>query len=375
MHAYGAGMDRNAWVQPGAYEEAPGVYRIPLPLPGDYLKAVNVYAIADGDEVVMIDGGWALAEAEELLAASLGQIGYGLGDVREFLVTHVHRDHYTQAIAVRRAFGTAVALGEGERASFDAIRTITVHPNIATLYEAGAVELSKEIGKWSGGPELTNWEDPDRWLPDGIDIALKTRTLRVIATPGHTHGHVVFHDVAANALFAGDHVLPHITPSIGFELVQAESPLRDYLNSLRLVRALPDARLLPAHGPMTLSTHARVDELLDHHEERLTSHRRSRGTRREHRLRSRDRVDLDASAPHVRRARHVQPDDGRARDDGPPRSTRRTRLAGPVGCRRNRVFRPRVKGLLDPAVTRDGVRSLRISPKKWRPPWLTSTTT
>jgi glyoxylase-like metal-dependent hydrolase (beta-lactamase superfamily II) len=265
------GMDRNAWVQPGAHEEAPGVYRIPLPLPGDYLKAVNVYAIVDGDEVVMIDGGWALAEAEDLLAESLGQIGYGLGDVREFLVTHVHRDHYTQAIAVRRAFGTAVALGEGERASLDAIRTITEHPNIATLYEAGAVELSKQLAQWPGDPELTNWEDPDRWLADGIDIALKTRTLRVIATPGHTQGHVIFHDVAANALFAGDHVLPHITPSIGFELVRAESPLRDYLTSLRLVRALPDARLLPAHGPTTPSTHHRVDELLDHHEERLTT--------------------------------------------------------------------------------------------------------
>ena len=264
-------MDRHAWTQSGAHEEAPGIYRIPLPLPGDYLKAVNVYAIADGDEVVMIDGGWALTEAEELLAASLDQIGYGLADVREFLVTHVHRDHYTQAIAVRRTFGTAVALGDGERGSLDAIRTITAHPNIATLYEAGATELSKRLGQWPSEPELTNWEDPDRWLSDGIDIALKTRTLRVIATPGHTQGHVVFHDTAANALFAGDHVLPHITPSIGFELVRPQSPLRDYLSSLRLVRTLPDALLLPAHGPTTASTYVRIDELLDHHEERLSA--------------------------------------------------------------------------------------------------------
>ncbi len=264
-------MDRHAWEQPGAHEEAPGVYRIPLPLPGDHLKAVNVYAIADGDQVVMIDGGWALAEAEELLTKSLAQIGYGLGDIREFLVTHIHRDHYTQAIAVRRAFGTPVALGEGERASLEAIHTITVHPDVAKLYAAGALQLSKQLAEWRRDPELTNWENPDRWLTDGIDIALTTRTLRVIATPGHTRGHVVFHDVAANALFAGDHVLPNITPSIGFELVAAHSPLRDYLTSLQLVRALPDARLLPAHGPTTESTHARVEALLAHHEERLAA--------------------------------------------------------------------------------------------------------
>jgi glyoxylase-like metal-dependent hydrolase (beta-lactamase superfamily II) len=264
-------MDRHAWEQPGAHEDAPGVYRIPLPLPGDHLKAVNVYAVADGDEVVMIDGGWALAEAEELLTESLGQIGYALGDVREFLVTHVHRDHYTQAIAVRRSFGTTVSLGEGERASLEAMRTITVHPDIASLYAAGALELSRMLAEWKGEHDLTNWEFPDRWLADGIDIALKTRTLRVIATPGHTRGHVVFHDPDANALFAGDHVLPHITPSIGLELERPDSPLRDYLDSLRIVRALPDARLLPAHGPTAASTHARVEELLDHHEERLTA--------------------------------------------------------------------------------------------------------
>jgi glyoxylase-like metal-dependent hydrolase (beta-lactamase superfamily II) len=148
---------------------------------------------------------------------------------------------------------------------------MTVHPNVENLYRAGATELSEIIGSWEREVDLSDWEYPDRWLDDGIDVPLETRTLRVIATPGHTIGHVVFHDSAAGALFAGDHVLPHITPSIGVQIVQPESPLRDYLASLRLVLTLPDARLLPAHGPVTTSTHARVEELLTHHEERLTA--------------------------------------------------------------------------------------------------------
>jgi glyoxylase-like metal-dependent hydrolase (beta-lactamase superfamily II) len=262
-------VDRHAWEQPGAHEEAPGIFRIPLPLPGDHLKAVNVYAIADGDQVVMIDGGWALAESQELLETSLSGIGYGLGDIREFLVTHMHRDHFTQAIALRRAFGSSVAMGEGERLSLEAMRTVEVHPDIAALRQAGAIELSKMMATWTGDRDLTDWEDPDRWLSDGLDLPLKSRTLRVIATPGHTRGHVVFHDPHANTLFAGDHVLPHITPSIGLELERRTSPLRDYLASLRIVKALPDARLLPAHGPATVSAHARIDELLEHHEHRL----------------------------------------------------------------------------------------------------------
>jgi hypothetical protein len=35
------------------------------------------------------------------------------------------------------------------------------------------------------------------------------------------------------------------------------------------VRELPDLRLLPAHGPVTESSHRRVDELLAHHDHRL----------------------------------------------------------------------------------------------------------
>jgi glyoxylase-like metal-dependent hydrolase (beta-lactamase superfamily II) len=80
---------------------------------------------------------------------------------------------------------------------------------------------------------------------------------------------VVFHDTGGQVLFAGDHVLPAITPSIGFEPVLSDDPLGAFLGSLTLMRSRPDARLLPAHGPITGSTHARVDELIAHHGTRL----------------------------------------------------------------------------------------------------------
>ena len=82
-------------------------------------------------------------------------------------------------------------------------------------------------------------------------------------------GHVVFADSESSLMFTGDHVLPHITPSIGLQSVQAASPLGDYLDSLRHVRTLPDMRMLPAHGPVSDSVHARIDELLEHHDQRL----------------------------------------------------------------------------------------------------------
>jgi glyoxylase-like metal-dependent hydrolase (beta-lactamase superfamily II) len=173
---------------------------------------------------------------------------------------------------VRRLHGTPVALGAGEQANLAVIRNDQLRPNSWRLIEAGAPELAHALATQRRDPEERRaLEDPDRWLEDSIDIPLSSRALRVIATPGHTRGHVVFHDSAAATLFAGDHVLPHITPSIGFELAPAASPLRDYLDSLRLVLAMPDSQLLPAHGPVTESTHARVEELLTHHDERLAA--------------------------------------------------------------------------------------------------------
>ena len=260
------------WTSPGAHLVAAGVHRIPLPLPNDGLRAVNVYAVEDEGQVVLVDGGWALAESEELLARSLDQIGYGLSDISSFLVTHAHRDHYTQAVAVRRRFGTAVVLGEHERPSLEqlALDAPFVEPSYIThLVAAGADQLVRTLRASSEVPDRANWDLPDRWLPGGARVELSSRSLRAVHTPGHTRGHLVFHDERAGLLFAGDHVLPHITPSIGFEQARVVSPLSDYLASLALVRAMPEAVLLPAHGPATASVHERVDELLAHHEQRL----------------------------------------------------------------------------------------------------------
>ena len=261
------------WTAPGAHEVSPGVWRIPLPLPNDGLRAVNVYAVADDDRVVMIDAGWALQESQQLLASSLDEVGYGLGDISQFLVTHAHRDHYTQAVAVRRKFGTRVGLGEHEQASVELIgpsSAASEPSHLRRLTAAGADGLARLLRTMPREKyDPNDWEAPDDWIADGTRFTLASRSLLAKHTPGHTRGHLVFHDSDAGLLFAGDHVLPHITPSIGFERVPTRSPLADYLSSLYLVREMPDAVLLPAHGPTSQSVHARVDELLAHHEERL----------------------------------------------------------------------------------------------------------
>ncbi|HEY5351184.1 MAG TPA: MBL fold metallo-hydrolase [Streptosporangiaceae bacterium] len=265
---------RDNWTEPGTFEVAPGVYRIPLPLPNDGLRAVNVYALVHDDDLVLIDSGWAIADARSVLDAGLNALGSAAGDVRRILVTHVHRDHYTQAVYLRREFGTRVSLGIGEReslaVSMDADRS-PLQNQLHYLRLLGAGDLADRVAKLQGprDPHKTGWEPPDDWLRDGDGIVHGGRALDVVSTPGHTRGHVVFHDLAGQLLFAGDHVLPAITPSIGFEPLLSDDPLGAFLGSLTLMRSRPDARLLPAHGPVNGSTHARVDELIAHHGTRL----------------------------------------------------------------------------------------------------------
>jgi glyoxylase-like metal-dependent hydrolase (beta-lactamase superfamily II) len=254
-----------------------GVHRIPLPLPLDGLKAVNVYAITDPGGVDLIDAGIAVGPARGTLAAALKRIGYEFGDIRNFFVTHIHIDHYTLAVELRRTFRSVVSLGEEERANMIATREmIKGNHNSHAVFSAdnmrrfGALELHAELAALGGpNPKMMKWEDPDHWLADGTDLDLRTRTLRAVHTPGHTRGHLIYHDAEAGIVFAGDHVLPHITPSIGFEPAGHRMALADYLSSLARTLALPDARLLPAHGPVTGSVHERVNELLAHHDLRL----------------------------------------------------------------------------------------------------------
>ena len=272
------------WFEPGIYAVAPGIFRVPLPLTEhDALKAVNVYIIREADRVTLIDSGQSLVYARELLDAALGALGTQVSEIDEFLVTHYHRDHYTMAVAIRREFGRSVSLGYGEHGSLAYHRAEGhlsggLQPQMDILALCGADHLLKAFDRGEHRAEgyglgdalpTDTWEEPDRWLSDGMVLPLSSRHLEAVSTPGHTQGHMVFYDVKNGLLFSGDHVLPHITPSIGFEGHPTPLPLRDYIGSLRKVRSRPDARMLPAHGPVCPSVHVRVDELIAHHDHRL----------------------------------------------------------------------------------------------------------
>jgi glyoxylase-like metal-dependent hydrolase (beta-lactamase superfamily II) len=86
-------------------------------------------------------------------------------------------------------------------------------------------------------------------------------TLEAIDTPGHAPDHLCFFDQASRDLYCGD--LARLGGSIVIP-ANTGGDLRDYLNSLKRVRALDPRRLLPGHGPIVERPLALIDEYIAH---------------------------------------------------------------------------------------------------------------
>lgn len=259
------------WSDLGVETVAPGVHRLPLPLAGDALRAVNVYAVEDSRGVVLIDAGVSSLESWRALEAGLRAVGSKISDVHSVLVTHIHYDHFGQAAAIARASGALVRLDRREGVSFRSLMRPMAsrrRQRLLGMERAGAQPLIAEADREAPSERFTDYVEPE-WLDGESYVQLGGRPVEALRTPGHTWGHLCFFDRDRGLLFAGDHVLPHITPSIGVETPQLRLILGHYLRSLASVRELPVATVLPAHGAVFSDLRRRVDELSRHHALRL----------------------------------------------------------------------------------------------------------
>ena len=117
----------------------------------------------------------------------------------------------------------------------------------------------------SGIPALASrWPDLRvvRYPASGADpIRAGDGELRPIHTPGHAPDHMCFLDPSSGDLYCGDLI------RLGGTIVIPASRggnLREYLDSLRRVRALAPRRLLPAHGPIIDDPLPVIDEYIRH---------------------------------------------------------------------------------------------------------------
>lgn len=268
---------REAWLanaDPPVERVRPGLWSIPVPLPGSPLRYVLVYAFELPDGVAIVDSGWDVPAAWAALTAGLETAGYQIGDVRVVLITHVHPDHYGLAGRVRAESGAWIGLHRLEAESlpgrYGDVEAL-VASGVAWMLRAGADEPEARVLSGSSRELMpfVRMAEPDRYLADGELVGLPGWSLRAVWTPGHTPGHLCFHEERTGVFLSGDHVLPRISPNVAAHQLAQPDPLRDFLDSLAKVGELDVGEVLPAHEYRFRGLADRVADLRAHHEQRL----------------------------------------------------------------------------------------------------------
>lgn len=252
-------------------EVASGVFELRLPIPfEDHL--VNVFLFADGDVVDLLDCGMNSDESVQAIYAAVSQVG--AKRIRRLVVTHIHPDHYGAA---------GVLAGDGGADLYlHRLEIPLVNPRYVELEH-----LVKEVHKYllvNGVPadeaevlsnsqralsELVKPADAAAQLDGAETLDMGRRQLRVEWTPGHSPGHICLYDTNEKLLFAGDQMLPELSPNIGLHPQSTPDPLHEYLDGLRRLAAYNPSKILPAHGRPFSDATGRVSTLAAHHRRRL----------------------------------------------------------------------------------------------------------
>ena len=257
-------------------EVAPGVHRVTMPLPFA-LDHVQIWLLGDEEGWTLVDTGiddratrtrWERLEAEVL----------GGRPVRRIVCTHHHPDHLGLAGWLAARWGVEIWCSLTE---WLVARTATLEPpdeavaETARFYRRAGVpdELVDHLAEQARAyPSLVSpLPSTYRRLRDGTELQAGGATWRVVVGHGHAPEHACLLAPERSLLIAGDQVLPKISPNVSVWPFEPEAePLSDFLETLAALRRLPDDLLvLPSHGPPFRGLHQRLDELAEHHRQRL----------------------------------------------------------------------------------------------------------
>jgi glyoxylase-like metal-dependent hydrolase (beta-lactamase superfamily II) len=247
-------------------EIRPGLHRVVVPLPGNPLKEINSYVLTSSDRNLIIDTGMKRPECQEVLEAGLDEIGVDL-DRTDFIATHLHADH---------AGLVSTLLGSGSRAFMGALDAQVMKLDFVDLRktiplteyairsgfpaEEVRASLHHHPGNKYSGERTVDYVP----LQGGETFEVGAYRLEVVATPGHTNGHISLYEPDKKLFFSGDHVLGDITPNIQ-AWSDEHDPLATYLSSLKKADQLDVELCLPGHRSLIRDFSGRIGELVEHH--------------------------------------------------------------------------------------------------------------
>ena len=207
-------------------------------------EIVGCYLVEDAGEVTIIDAGVPAYYAD--LTAELAAMGRTIDDVRALVLTHGHDDHIGFAERLRVEHDVPVSIHELDLAL---ARGEVGNPS-AGMGERKLGSLLHYL-LWSmrhGGMRTKALTEVGTFDPGAtLDVP---GALRVIHTPGHTHGSVTFHAPGHDALFVGDALATDavIAERRGPQICAFAADPDAALASLANIEQLEAHWLLPGHG-------------------------------------------------------------------------------------------------------------------------------
>jgi glyoxylase-like metal-dependent hydrolase (beta-lactamase superfamily II) len=255
---------------------APGVHwlRMPLPLRLDH---INLWLLEDGDGLCVVDTGINMSKTRTLWEELFARY-FGARPVTRVIVTHMHPDHVGTAGWLCEKWRAPLYMSLGEYHSVqNTMQGFGDAESVSrrVFYLANGIPEAK-VGMFErhrGGYRQVVAAMPAEFIRirEGYDIVVGGKAWRPIMGYGHSPEHVALHCAELGVLIAGDQVLPKITTNVSVWPIE---PLADsltwFIDSTKKMYALPpDTLVLPSHGLPFYGLHARADQLIEHHDERL----------------------------------------------------------------------------------------------------------
>jgi glyoxylase-like metal-dependent hydrolase (beta-lactamase superfamily II) len=255
-------------------EILPGLYQMTLTLSGFSPGDVNTYLIKSPDGFTSIDTGWDSPPAVESMKAQLSEVGAGLADIKQIIVTHCHIDHLGMIVRFKRSHNARIFLPQRELELMKIRFTggdnlLPMTDKFLRSHGFPAAELTPPEALLPLPDDLLSVK-PDVLLLGGEEIALGSYTLRVINTPGHTPGHISLYEPREKLLFSGDVLLPTIATNAAMHVQHIVDPLRQYMNSLLVLNELDIDLVLPGHENIFSGHRKRIEELVRSHEKKAS---------------------------------------------------------------------------------------------------------
>jgi len=238
------------------------------------LPYILPYFITSRGDNLLVDCGWDTDDSRLALQEQLAELGSGVADIQNLVITHAHPDHCGLAGRLKQESNCTVWMHEAEEA-FLRSRYVEVGETLGTmdkwLVRMGLPPEDRDDLERGSMPMrfFVATVEPDKLLQGGEKIEIGDFTFEVVWTPGHSKGHICLYEPNHELLLSGDHVLPTITPNVSLHPQQDPNPLASYLDSLDRVSRLKVKRMLPAHEWDITDFQRRVEKIVVHHEERL----------------------------------------------------------------------------------------------------------